>query len=296
MNMARLATSRIPVSHSVPLLRWGRRLPCAAMLTAFAISLGTACKRAESSAPPPDVLVTAAVQKDVPIYSEWVGTTVGFVNAQVMPRVQGYLLKQDYQDGAYVTPPTVLTNVSQVDPMKVTFPITEREYLRYADRIREHQERGRAKDEPELQLILVDGSTYPHPGRFYVANRQVDQQTGTILVQALFPNPDPVLRPGLYAKVRAPTETRRGAVVIPQRAVQEIQGVYQVAVVGADDKVALRMVKPAEEVDGLWIVDDGLQPDERVVTEGLQKVKDGIVVRTKPDTSVPAAPAPPVQG
>ena len=101
MNMARLATSRIPVSHSVPLLRWGRRLPCAAMLTAFAISLGTACKRAESSAPPPpDVLVTAAVQKDVPIYSEWVGTTVGFVNAQVRPRVQGYLLKQDYRDAA----------------------------------------------------------------------------------------------------------------------------------------------------------------------------------------------------
>src|SRR5438132_457048 len=130
-----------------------------------------------------------------------------------------------------VTPSTVLTNVSQVDPMKVTFPITEREYLRYADRIREHQERGRAKDEPELQLILVDGSTYPHPGRFYVANRQGDQHTGTILVQALFPNPDTVLRPGLYAKVRAPTETRLGAVVIPQRAVQEIQGVYQVAVV-----------------------------------------------------------------
>src|SRR2546422_4925735 len=405
MNMARLATSRIPVSHSVPLLRWGRRLPCAAMLTAFAISLGTACKRAESSAPPPpDVLVTAAVQKDVPIYSEWVGTTVGFVNAQVMPRVQGYLLKQDYQDGAYVTadqllfeiddrpykaaldqtlgdlaqqqatlkknqlnvekykplaaqgaatkqelddavqatqaseaqvkgaeaavenarlnvgwtkvyspiagiagiapvqvgdlvtPSTVLTNVSQVDPMKVTFPITEREYLRYADRIREHQERGRAKDEPELQLILVDGDTYPHPGRFYVANRQVDQQTGTILVQALFPNPDTVLRPGLYAKVRAPTETWRGAVVIPQRAVQEIQGVYQVAVVGTDDKIALRTVKPGEEVDGLWIIDDGLQPGERVVTEGLQKVKDGILVRQKPDTSVPSGSAPAVQG
>src|SRR3989454_11404291 len=289
MIMARLATSRIPVSHSVPLLGWGRRLPCAAMLPGSAISLGTACKRAESSAPPPpDVLVTVAVQKDVPIYSEWVGTTVGFVNARVMPRVQGYLLKQDYQDGAYVTadqllfeiddrpykaaldqtlgdlaqqhatlkknqlnvekykplaaqgaatkqelddavqatqaseaqvkgaeaavgnarpnvgwtkvyspiagiagiapvqvgdlvtPSTVLTNVSQVDPMKVTFPITEREYLRYADRIREHQEKGRARNEPDLELILADASTYPHPGRFYVANRQVDQQTGKI--------------------------------------------------------------------------------------------------------------------
>jgi len=375
------------------------------MLTAFAISLGTACKRAEPPAPPPpEVLVTAVVQKDVPIYTEWVGTTVGFVNAQIVPRVQGYLLKQDYQDGAYVkadqllfeiddrpykaaldqalgdlaqqqanlrknqldvakykplaaqgaatkqeldgavqathaseaqvkgaeaavenarlnlgwtkvyspiegiagiapvqvgdlvTPSTALTNVSQVDPMKVTFPITEREYLRYADRIREHQEKGRAQNEPDLQLILADGGTYPHPGRFYVANRQIDQQTGTILVQALFPNPDAVLRPGLYAKVRAPTETRRGAVVIPQRGVQETQGVYQVAVVGADDKVALRTVKPGEQVDGLWIIDDGLESGEQVVTEGLQKVKDGIVVRSKPDTSVPAAPAPPPQG
>ena len=400
--MARLATSRIPVSHSVPLLRWGRRLPCAAMLTAFAISLGTACKRAEPpTAPPPEVLVTDVVQKDVPIYGEWVGTTVGFVNAQVMPRVQGYLLKQDYQDGAYVkadellfeiddrpykaaldqalgdlaqqqatlrknqldlakykplaaqgaatkqelddavqathaseaqvkgaeaavenarlnlawtkvyspiegiagiapvqvgdlvTPSTVLTNVSQVDPMKVTFPITEREYLRYADRIREHQEKGRARNEPDLELTLADASTYPHPGRFYVANRQVDQQTGTILMQALFPNPDAILRPGLYAKVRAATETFHGALVVPQRAVQETQGVYQVAVVGSDDKVTLRTVKAGEQVDGLWVIDKGLEPGERVVTQGLQKVKDGIPVSPKPDTSTAAPPAAP---
>jgi len=340
----------------------------------------------------------------VPIYSEWVGTTVGFVNAQVMPRVQGYLLKQDYQDGAYVkaderlfeiddrpykaaldqalgdlaqqqatlrknqldlakykplaaqgaatkqelddavqathaseaqvkgaeaavenarlnlawtkvyspiegiagiapvqvgdlvTPSTVLTNVSQVDPMKVTFPITEREYLRYADRIREHQEKGRARNEPDLELILADASTYPHPGRFYVANRQVDQQTGTILVQALFPNPDAILRPGLYAKVRAATETFHGALVVPQRAVQETQGVYQVAVVGSDDKVTLRTVKAGEQVDGLWVIEKGLEPGERVVTEGLQKVKDGIVVSPKPDASAPSAPPPPGQG
>jgi len=401
--MGRLAASRIPVRHSVPPLRWGRWLPCAAALVTFAISLGTACKRAEPPAPPPpEVLVTAVVQKDVPIYTEWVGTTVGFVNAQVMPRVQGYLLKQDHQDGAYVkpdqllfeiddrpykaaldqalgdlaqqqatlrknqlnvakykplaaegaatkqelddavqathaseaqvkgaeaavenarlnlgwtkvyspiegiagiapvqvgdlvTPSTVLTSVSQVDPMKVTFPITEREYLRYADRIKEHQEKGRAQNEPDLQLILANGSTYPLPGHFYVANRQVDQQTGTILIQALFPNPDGILRPGLYAKVRAPTETARGAILVPQRAVQETQGMYQVAVVGSDDKVALRTVKVGEQVDGLWIINDGLKPGERVVTQGLQKVKDGIVVSPKPDTSAPAVPATPV--
>ena len=376
----------------------------AATLAMLAMALGSACKRAEPPAPPPEVLVTTVLQKDVPIQAEAVGTTVGFVNVQIMPRVQGYLLKQDYQDGAHVkagellfeiddrpykaalnqalgdlardqatlrknqldvarytplvpkgavskeeldnsaqathaseaqvqadqaavdnarlnldwtriyspidgiagiapvqvgdlvTPSTVLTTVSQVDPMKVTFPITERQYLHFADQIKQHQEKGRAPDEPELRLILADGSTYPRPGRISVANRQVDQQTGTILMQALFPNPDAILRPGLYAKVRAPMETVRGALLVPAQAVQEIQGAYQVAVVGPDDKVALRTVKAGEQVDGLWVITEGLKPGERVVTEGLQKVKDGIVVRPKPDTSVPAAPAPPGQG
>lgn len=383
---------------------WGPRFAFAATLALPAILVGTACKRDEPPAPPlPEVLVTEVLQKDVPIYTEAVGTTVGFVNAQVMPRVQGYLLKQDYPDGAHVTagqllfeiddrpykaaldqalgelaqqqanlrknqqdvakytplavrgavskqeldnavqatraseaqvraaeaavenarlnlgwtrvyspiagiagiapvqvgdlatPSTVLTTISQVDPMKVTFPITERQYLRFADRIREHQE-GRAQNDLELQLILADGSTYPLPGHFSVVNRQVEQQTGTIQVQALFPNPDAVLRPGLYAKVRAPTETVRGAVLVPQRAVQETQGVYQVAVVGSDDRVAFRTVKAGEQVDGLWVIDEGLKPGERVVTQGLQKVKDGIVVSAKPDTSSPPVPAPPAQG
>jgi membrane fusion protein (multidrug efflux system) len=130
----------------------------------------------------------------------------------------------------------------------------------------------------------------------YVADRQVDQQAGTILVQALFPNPDAILRPGLYAKVRAPAETVRGALLVPAQAVQETQGAYQVAVVGPDDKVALRTVKAGEQVDGLWVITDGLKPGERVVTEGLQKVKDGIVVRPKADTSAPSAPAAPGQG
>ncbi len=377
---------------------WGsRRFPALAIA---AVLGATGCNRAEPPAPPPpEVLVTEAVQKDVPIYTEWVGTTVGFVNAQVMPQVQGYLLKQDYQDGAYVksgqllfeiddrsykaalnqalgtlaqqratlrqhqldvakytplvnkgavskqqfddavqatdasaaqvqaaeaavdnarlnlgwtkiyapidgvaeiapvqignlvTPSTVLTTVSQIDPMKVSFPLSEREYLRYADKIKEHQEKGRAADEPDLQLILANGRTYPLPGHFYVANRQVDRQMGTILVQALFPNPDGLLRPGLYAKVRGPTETVRGALVVPERAVQEIQGVSQVAVVGSDNKVALRTVKVGEQVDALWIIDQGLAPGERVVTQGLQKVKDGIVVNPKPDTSSASSPA-----
>src|SRR5947199_61676 len=130
---------------------------------------GIGCKPSAPPAPPPPaVVVTEVVQRDVPIYSEWVGTTVGFVNAQVMPRVQvGYL----------VTPSTVLTTVSRIDPMKVAFPITEREYLRVADRINEHRDDGHAQDAPELQLILVDGRTYPLPGRLSVTDREVDRKT-----------------------------------------------------------------------------------------------------------------------
>src|SRR4029450_1387292 len=131
--------------------------------------------------------------------------------------------------------------------------------LRFAGKIKEHQERGRTDDEPDLQLVLADGSAYPVRGRFHVANREIDRETGTILVQALFPNPDGMLRPGLYAKVRAATETVRGALLVPQRAVQEIQGTYQVAVVGSDDKIAMRTVKTGSQVDGLWLVGDGLK-------------------------------------
>jgi membrane fusion protein (multidrug efflux system) len=172
------------------------------------------------------------------------------------------------QVGDLVTPSTVLTTVSQVDPMKVTFPISEREYLRYATRSKEHQEKGRASDEPDLQSdprerqhVSTDRTFLRHqpPGR--PADRD-DPGAGPL------PNPDGILRPGLYAKVRAPTETVKGAFVVPARAVQETQGVYQVAVVGSDDKVELRTVKAGEQVDGLWIINDGLKAGERVVTQG----------------------------
>src|SRR4029077_19305426 len=125
------------------------------------------------------------------------------------------------------TPNTVLTTVSQVDPIKVSFPISEQEYLRYADRIRLDD----GKRDGTLELILADGNLYPERGTASVANRQVDVKTGTLLVVSLFPNPKNLLRPGQYAKVRAATDTKRDAIVVPQRAVQEVQGTYQVAVV-----------------------------------------------------------------
>ena len=370
-----------------------------AILSASSFLLSNACHRADSGVQPPTpVFVTEVIEKDVPLYSTWVGTTVGFVNAQIRPQVQGFLVKQNYKDGDFVkagqllfqiddrqykaaldhalgdlaqseavlkknqldvarvaplqargavskeelddavqatrgseaqvkaakaavetarlnlewtkvespidgiaeiatvqvgdlvNTSTLLTTVSQVDPIKVTFPISEREYLWAAERVKEHAETGRGKDEPDLEMILADGTVYKYPGRFYVTNRQVDVQTGTIQVQGTFPNPGNILRPGLYAKVRAATQIRRGALLVPQRAVQETQGQYQVAVVGPDDKVSLRKVKPGDQAGSLWILDEGVQRGERVVTEGLQKVKDGMEV--KPQVAPPSSPGP----
>jgi membrane fusion protein (multidrug efflux system) len=195
------------------------------------------------------------------------------------------------QVGDLVTPTALLTTISQLDPIKVTFPISEREYLRFADRIQAHQRYGRGADEPEIEMILVDGKPYPHPGRFHVVNRQVEVGTGTIQIQALFPNPDGILRPGLYAKLRTATVVKRGALLVPQRALVETQGRYQVAVVGNGDKVAFRTVKPAERVGSLWIIEDGLTAGERVITEGLQKVRDGMVVKPADAPIVKAAAA-----
>ena len=128
-----------------------------------------------------------------------------------------------------------------------------------------------------IELILGDGSLYPYTGKFYAIDRQVDVRTGTLRVAALFPNPTNILRPGQFVRVRVLIGTRQGALLIPQRAVMELQGSYQVAVVGPDNKVDIRPVKPGERVGSLWVIDEGLKPGERVVAEGLQKVKEGIV-------------------
>src|SRR5262249_6252968 len=145
------------------------------------------------------------------------------------------------QVGDLVNPSTLMTKVSQLDPIKVEFPISEREYLHFADKIRQREE-GQPSGGPEVQMLLADGSTYKYPGHFYVANRQVNVQTGTIKIQALFPNPDYVLRPGLYAKLRSDVETQHDAILVPQAAVVEIQGQYQVAVVDSANRVTMKSV------------------------------------------------------
>jgi RND family efflux transporter MFP subunit len=182
----------------------------------------------------------------------------------------------------------VLTTVSQVDPIKAYIPLSEQEYLRFA-RARQNGEAER--DSIPLELILADGSTYPHPGKFFFADREVDVKTGTIKVAVLFQNPGDLLRPGQYARVRAVVRNRPGALLVPARAVMDLQGKSLLGVVNADNTVAIRPVKPAETVDSLVVIEEGLKPGERVIVEGLQKVKGGMQVTPKPyGEASPAAP------
>jgi len=186
------------------------------------------------------------------------------------------------QIGDLVSPTILLTTVSTVDPIKVYFPVSERAYL---DWIKEHPDATkRAADESkiQLQLILAGGSVYPHPGQFSFVDRQVDVKTGTLRLQGLFPNPGNILRPGQFARVRAITAVRKGALLVPQQAVTELQGSYQVAVVGSDNKVQIRPVKVGERFGTEWIIEEGVKPGERVVAEGVQKVRAGVVVNPQP--------------
>jgi membrane fusion protein (multidrug efflux system) len=373
-------------------------------MVAAAIALGAVgCKnppRPSSSAAIPQVLVARVNQKDVPIFTESVGTTEGFVNAKILPKISGYLLKQDYRDGSHVNAnqllfeiddrpyraslgqalgnlaqvqaqlkqnqqdlakytalykaqviskqqfqtstqttrataaqvqaaqaavesaklnlgwtkvyspidgvsaiaqaqvgdlvsnTTLLTTVSQLNPIKVSFPISEKDYLRFADRINA-RENGTPKDSGvRFELILDNGRVYSQPGRFYAANRQVDAQTGTIQIQATFPNAEDLLRPGMYAKIRAQTGVRHDALLVPQSAIFEIQGQYEIAIVGDDNRVALRSVTPGKKVGALSLVDAGVKAGELVVVEGVQKMKDGLEVKPvlAPEPSPTALP------
>ena len=360
----------------------------------------SACgKKAPPTPPAPEVLVTPVLQQDVPIYSTWIGTLNGSVNATIQSQVSGYLLKQAYREGSFVHKGDVLfeidprtfqaqldqaqgqlerakaalgkantdvarykplveqqavsqqeldnalsaqqaaqgamtaanaavdqarlnlewstvrspvdgvagialaqvgnlikmndemTTVSTVDPIKVVFNISEREYLQYSSLL--NQIGRAAPGEGRLELVLENDSVYGHRGRVVTANRQVDVRTGTMEIQGLFPNPTNLLRPGQYARVRAVVEVRKGALLVPQRAINELQGAYQVVVVGADGTAEFKAVQPSVRIGSLWVIDSGLEPGEEVVVEGLQRVRPGMKVVARPDTSkAPALPAP----
>lgn len=333
--------------------------------------------------------VTAAIQRDVPVYRVWIGNLDGSVNTQVRARVSGYLIAQNYQDGARVkegellfqidprplqaaldqargdlaraeaaeklaalnlkrakelfagkvtsvqerdtsvadygtakanvqalqaavetarlnlyyaqiTSPvdgiagiataqigdfvgpdsaqtTALTTISSVDPIKAYVTITEQDYIEFARRLAKEGDDHR-EAEQSLELILADGSVYPHQGTFYFADRQVDVTTGAMRVAARFSNQDGLLRPGLFCRVRAQTAVRKGAILVPEQAVAELQGSSLVAVVGRDRKVALRMVEVGEREPPWRVILKGVNAGETVVVEGTQKVRDGMEV------------------
>jgi membrane fusion protein (multidrug efflux system) len=326
----------------------------------------------------------SVVQKDVPIYQEWVGTMVGNIDADIRPKVEGFLLSRLYTEGSYVkkgqgmfrldarqgqasveqaqaeleraraalkqaqidvdrytplvaqkavsqadldkaqsmqragtaevgaaqasldnatlnlgwttvaspisgiagiakagvgdlmTPNTVMATVSALDPIYVDFSITEQDYLRFV-----REKTGRTASQ-NLELTLGDGSLYPRRGRALLLNREIDSRTGTLQVRAAFPNPKNVLRPGQYARIRAVTEERRNALLVPQRAIAELQGIYQVGVVGADNKVVIKVVKLGPQIGDMWVADSGLDAGDKVVVDGLQRLRDGMVVAPAP--------------
>ena len=198
------------------------------------------------------------------------------------------------QVGSQVNASTVLTSVSQVDPIRAYFSITEQEYLALAGRA------GIAGKGPDflrensavpLALTLSNNTVYPHQGRIAFADRQVNSETGTIRIVGTFPNPGNLLRPGQFGRIRALTSLNTKAMLVPQRAVTELQGRYQVAVVDANNHVAIAGVEVGDRIGPLWIVRSGLKPGQRVVSEGTSKVRDGVAVNPVPDTTAGNATA-----
>jgi membrane fusion protein (multidrug efflux system) len=202
--------------------------------------------------------------------------------------VTGVIGRLDVNEGNLVGrgEPTLLATMSTYDPIKISATMSEVDYLRFARRAKE---RKTGAPEIPLELVLADGTRYPLRGRATTLDRTVDPKTGTIVVEALFPNPEKLIKPGQFGRVRAVVEERPDAILVPQTAVQEIQGAKSVLVVGADDKVVLRTVTLGERIGDLTIATRGLEPGERVIVEGLQKVRPGMQV--KPTVAATEAPA-----
>jgi len=385
MNASKIGTTSL--SFDSPSLR-----PQLVFISVLLMNLLTGCSKTEAPPPPPPpaVEVMQVIQKDVPIFQEWIGSLDGMVNAKILAQVSGYLIKQHYQEGhlikkgqlLYEIDPRVfkanldgalgnlarqqailktakldlerverllpekavsvrdrdnavgheasaeaevlaakaavenarlqlgftkilspingiagiskaqigdlvgpgsntqeLTTISQLDPVKAYIPMSEQQYLYFA---KEHGNNVDRKGNQSLELILADGSTYPESGKFFFADREINIKTGTIQVAVLFPNPNNLLRPGQYARVRAVTKNKPGALLVPQRAVGEVQGRRLVAVVKPDNTVELRPVKVAEKIDNLWIIDEGLKAGENIVVEGIQKARPGATVNPQP--------------
>jgi RND family efflux transporter MFP subunit len=226
-----------------------------------------------------ELAAKAAIQSAVAAV-ETTQLNLGFT--KVTSLITGIAAIATAQIGDLVGPTTLLTTVSQIDPIKVYFPLSEQEYLQVADRInRRSGTKQLFSSDAGLTLLLADGTLYPERGRFLAADREIDAKTGTIRISATFPNAGRTLRPGQFGRVRAETRTLPNAIVIPQRAVTELQGSSQVRVVGPDDHVSTRTIKTSQRIGSGWLVDSGLVAGERIVVEGAP-VRDGAVVNPKP--------------
>lgn len=342
---------------------------------------------AKATIPATSVSIVKVSMQDIPVYSEWVATLDGYVNAQIQPQVSGYVVKQNYREGSYVRngevlfevdprpfqatfdqakaqlsqaqaklsvaeinvkrdtplaqqraiaqsqldseigaleeakanvqaagaavetaqlnlgftkvrsliegiagsanvqmgnlvgPSSVLTTVSKLDPVKVRFPISEQEYMRFTS-ISPSAASGRTTNvnSMPLELVLADGSKYPHKGEVVFTDREVDPRTGTISLVATFANPGNILRPGQFARVRAVTKVSKDALLIPQRAVTEVQGDFRVAIVDEGNKISMRKITVGQRIGPMWVIESGLSPGEQVVTDGGMKVRDGASV------------------
>jgi membrane fusion protein (multidrug efflux system) len=380
---------RWPLEIRSSLFRAATRIVLVVLPATVLLATGCSDPKAAPAIPSPEVEVASVLKEDVPIFSEWVATLDGYINAQIQPQVAGYVIRQTYKEGSFVrkgqvlfqidprpfqalldqakaqlaqaqaqlgktemdvnrdtplakeraiaqsqldndiqakeaakaavkaaealveqarlnveftdvkslvdgitgiaqvqignlvNPTTVLTTVSQVNPIKAYFSISEQEYIHYANQINAQTQKEIPSGGPPFDLILADGSIYPHKGFALLTNRQVDTATGSIQVVCSFPNPQNALRPGQFGRLRAAPEVRNGALLVPQKAVTELQGTYQLAVVGADNKVSIRAVKVGDRIGALWIVESGVKAGEMVIVEGLQKVQNGSTVKIK---------------
>jgi membrane fusion protein (multidrug efflux system) len=196
--------------------------------------------------------------------------------------------------GALVTANTLLTTISQTDRMKIEVAFPERDYIKYAEKINQAATRDikQVEKNGKAELLLSDGSVYAKKGWVETVDRAIDASTGTLKIRLMFPNPEGTLRPGQFGKIRGSLDQLTGAILIPQRAVQEIQGSFNVAVVGADNKVELRSVKAGARTGTWWVISEGLKAGEKVVVEGIQKVRNGVEVEPQPAAAEPLPPVP----
>jgi membrane fusion protein, multidrug efflux system len=198
---------------------------------------------------------------------------------QVRSLIDGVAGQATTQVGNLVSPQSVLTSVSQLDPIKIYFSISDAEYLALTSRVR--QAGGdllSGKSAIPLSLTLADGTLYPYKGQIAFVDRQMNQQTGAIRIAASFPNPGNVLRPGQFGRVSAATEIRHGALLVPQAAIQELQGIQQIYTAGPDNRVHVVNVALGPQLGSDWIIESGLKPGDRVITDNVQKLKDGSLI------------------